>query len=372
MVYLFNSGYRLGYQVNLLNTLFYPSGWINEYRYTYSDTEHYFDGTQLDTYLKLKNEKAVIIAVDRFYVAGYSYHPVREGILKGCYQDGNRLLFMVELGNYIYPKDNNNFTNELINNFPFRPKLTNGNPESTNDGFYAFAGKDIIGDSGKFIYGVEAWEKVTDQLASTHTYVAKQGDETVFARIEMDVSPAIQNSGTADQPIYKSYYKLVKGTTYTIDFSFKYPGQKGNATVETILKGKDSLRFDSNDRIELTTRSDYRIIKFTPKRYTDEKTENLGFVFSRITTSLPFNFNSPRINMDLKLEDGSYFWLQVVLTTLLWVICTLLVGLDYSKLKQQNLQQIIFAITYWKIAAAFLNAAILIWIFRLWGGKKPY
>jgi len=372
MVYLFNSGYRSGYQINLLNTLSYPNGWINYYRYTFTNTEQYVDPGLVNDYLSMVDEPALIVAIDRFATNGYVYHPIRKGLIKSCYQDGDRLIFNVELKEYIYPINNTAFNQDLITSFPDLPRLTNNDPQSRNDGHYAVTGSDLIGDSGKFKIGVPAWDNMTDQLAATSTYSAKANDETVFTRLSLDLSPTIIKSETDDRINFSSLYKLRKGKTYKVAFSFKYPGQQGNASVMLNLSGKDSLRIETGDTIELNTRSDYREIKFTPKRFADEKTETLRFSFTRPTTTTPFNFNSPRIAFELKMHSGWDFWLQVLLTTTFWVGSTLLIGIDYTKVTPPlTWQSVVAFLTYWKIGASILNAVILIWMFRLWGGKKP-
>ncbi|MDB5143414.1 MAG: hypothetical protein JWQ66_2127 [Mucilaginibacter sp.] len=371
MVYLFNSGFRSGYQINLLNTLSYPTGWVNNYRYTCTTAEAYVDLGLVDLYIHMLDEPVLIVAVDRFAAGGYVYHPIRKGVLKGCFTDGNRIIFTVVLGEYIYPINNAGFNQSLIRAFPDRPQLTGNDPSSGNDGHYAVSGTDLVGDGKNFIKNVPAWEEITEALALTHVYTARPDDETVFTRISLNILPTLVKTETDNSVSYSTVYKLIKGKDYTVSFSYKYPAQQGNATIEVNLAGRDSLRFNAGDAILLNTRSDNKTIEFAPKKFTDEKKETLRFNLTRPTTVTPFNFNSPHIALELEMSEGIDFWLQVAATTLLWVISSLLVGIDYSKVKDSSWQSIVQSLTAWKIIASFANAAILIWIFRLWGGKKP-
>lgn len=366
MLYLFNSASRANYLENISNTLFYSNGWINDYRYRFSGNTIHVDVSKIPELEEQVGKDVLIIFVDRFSTGEYCYLPIRKGKLRACYKDGDRIFFNVEVCDFIWPKDLKVFNGALAKAVPTLPKLTDNNPEATNDGQYAVIGDDIIPRRGDYVHGQEAWQAITTALEETRAFSRKADSEAIFARINAPIKP---RSHKKSNNAYSSFYKVVKGRSYQFTIFYRYPGQHGNEAVTMKIIKQDALKFITAESFSLNNNSNKHDIEFNVKRSTEELSDKFELEFTKSNTGI--TLITPHPSLALRISTGSRFWLQTCFAGILFILSNIIATFDFSKLTQPSIGEALALLNYWKVGAAILNAIALLWIFRLWGGKKP-
>ncbi|MEX1143566.1 MAG: hypothetical protein WEC16_01905 [Anaerolineales bacterium] len=233
MLYLFNSGFRENYQRNILNTIFFPSGWKNEYSYR-TVGEQYVNVNPDDVKSLLNLESGtptVIIFIDRFAEGGYQFHPVRLGTLGLVTEEANRIYFQVRLERLIYPANKTKFNMALHEELDAigLPKLTNNDPAELNDGYYALQGQSLFNAVGDFHYDGNAFPVLSNELNASQSFrvlsKAEEGGprETVFARAiilkrgnEIVVPKEVRN---------QHIFEIENNATHSLRISYIYPAQ---------------------------------------------------------------------------------------------------------------------------------------------------
>ena len=246
-MYLFNSAARPQYAENVCNTLFYPSGWANEYRYDYQGQPYHIDPTKVDEFVKTKKgEDVLIIFVDRYSANGYTFHPLRKAKLISCRQDGVRLFFKVKLGEFTYPNNNQDFNARLIR-IGNVPHLTNNDPDNHDDGFYAIKSNDIRTGQSMMV-GDTSWDTIVTNISRTRVFAARADHESVFARLTMTTrwmrwfkkTPVINKD--------EIYFKVTKNESYNFSLYYRYPNQIKLQDPENPESDFDSTEVEWDDK----------------------------------------------------------------------------------------------------------------------------
>jgi hypothetical protein len=368
MIYLFNSAFRPNYLQNVGRTLFLPYGWTNEYRYRFEGQHPNIDPTKVEELVKAKNVNVLIVFVDRFNNGQYSYHPLRKGKLINCYKNGGRLFFKVKLLEYITPTNNLEFNAQLIN-IGNLPKLTNNDPQNSNDGFYAIRNSDLTKEKSKYIKGDSAWDKITDDIKNTVAFAAKNNQETVFARLSIPSknwfyktkSPRVKKSNT--------FFKISKGQQYHFNLFYKYPNQIGNRVTNLDLTTNDSIRILSETQIAIDNYTNNTTINFTTKRYIEDNNDNISFKFNSSNIPNPENLIAPNFTIGMNIKEGLSFWIQIAIAIILFGISEIIFSIDYNSISNITFTSIISEITIAKLIGTLLKGLALFWIFRLVGKK---
>lgn len=177
MLYLFNSGARSKYLVNVFNTLHLPDGIENTYRYS-SEGEyiHLHDSVVFD---KKKGEEAIVFFVDRYTATDIRYYPLRKGKVVAVDNIEGKTHIKVELMEYFYVKDIEKF-NALLKT-EYEDILPVANPQNVLDtkGYLAF--KDDK-ETYKFTKSRNSWLDVVKQIKDLDAF-----DEScnLFSRLEI-------------------------------------------------------------------------------------------------------------------------------------------------------------------------------------------
>ena len=193
MLYLFNSGYRPLYVKNVLNTLFLPSGYTNEYRYRYKgDPRHVPPAMYAQLATLEEDTKCAVCFIDRFAVPGYSYHPLRRGTYVSRREESEYVYIRVRLGDFVYPRNLNTFRQHIAQTLGTAglPILTGSDPEGTNDGAYVIVGEDILGQTDDYLSGDGAWTTAVENLSETRALATTADQSPVFVRADIRQSSA--------------------------------------------------------------------------------------------------------------------------------------------------------------------------------------
>ena len=373
MIYLFNSAHRPNYTRNVAKTLFLPEGCINEYRYRFRGAKTNIDPTQVDEFLKFNNlrfnkEDVLICFIDRFASSGYKYHSIRKGKLIKCYKEGDRFFFKVRLLDFISPNDNKVFESH-IKNIGKLPKLTDNDPNNDNDGFYAIINNDITKRKGDYIFGSDAWDKITNDIMEAKAFKSTNEQETVFARLSIKSNQWFKKN---IQPIIKQddqYFKIIKNHKYTLNFYYKYPNQVNNNSINLDLSTDNSIKIISAKCILIDNYSNNSTIIISSIKNCEDKRGNLIFEFKSNQAINPNNLISPNYTFSFKISEGLGFWVQILIATVLLGISEIIFSIDFSRINNMTLDVIISEITITKLIGTIIKTIALFWIFKLVGKK---
>src|ERR1700756_600717 len=104
MLYLFNSAYRPLYLRNVMNTLYLPKGYGNEYRYKFTAP---FPNISEDVRAAMshltKRSDCLVTFIDRYAPGGYQYHPLRRAKFLAYREEGQYAYFKVALQEFLSP-----------------------------------------------------------------------------------------------------------------------------------------------------------------------------------------------------------------------------------------------------------------------------
>ncbi len=266
-LFLFNSAYRHLYFANVLNTLAYPRGTTNEYRYTdeAEDGRHNVDPSACN----LTSIACTIAYVDRWSPQGYRYIPMRNGVLRATYADGDRRHYRVELGGF----PNGRVSQEdLLGLWTDQnpPQLKENNPEALDDGHYALVAKTSVEQFADDQDDVAAWERIVKQIAQTEAFTNKLNRKAVFVRIQIadkkGRSVAISSRGTSTA----ASTTLKRSGRYSLDLTYRYPSyaisQRSAQTLK--LQPTENVRILGSRSIPLSSTGNHIVIPFHFERFT--------------------------------------------------------------------------------------------------------
>jgi hypothetical protein len=370
MLYLFNSGYRPLYTANVLNTLCFPKGYTNEYRYKHTGPARQVSPTLYSDLARLRSgEECVVIFIDRFGENGYVYHPLRFAKYLN-YRDVNEYVhFTVQLDTLLYPRDLNAFNRSLIQTMaPLGlPVLTNGNPLETHDGNYVIQSASIFGNRDEYQIDGPAWNSAVENVSRARALSTNDEQSPVFLRVDIGesdkktpVTPAIQDE--------VAVYRLTKNTNYDLVLTYRFPRQRieQTSTGRLELKLGESLKSLSDTPISIDSHANSLTIPFMTKRYIEDTSGSMSI--SPVTEPGRPELLLARASFQYRLGESSSFWSQIVVALLLFSIVGTLIGTDLSHLQPLTIKGLMEA-TRPKLLLGIAQTGILFWLFRLIGQK---
>jgi len=244
MIYLFNSAYRKLYFVNVLNTLYLPSGCTNEYRYRISQTE---DDLAVTSRAK-RGERVCVVYADRWAGQGYRYIPLRTGRIASQTAESGREYFRVFLEDFIAPPDYDVFNRALINALAsgsHRPDLTQAGPSDTNDGNYAARGPELCSVSPDLKIGTDTWAECVAEMASSAAMKRPEMGLPLFVRSSLRSRAGARRAVSPTQSRESSTFVLNRDERYLVDLSYVFPAQQ----EQRDLTGSLRLLTDDNTRL---------------------------------------------------------------------------------------------------------------------------
>ena len=344
MIYLFNSGYRLGYQINVLNTIFLPKGATNEYRYRYTgdgaihiapDSYNELLGTQVGT-------EIVVIFIDRFASGGYFFHPIRKGTLVSISPEEPRLFFRTQLFEYLYPKDPIDF-NEAIKNRLAKlglPQLTNADPMETGDGRYAIVSDSIFIDESKFLVGNAAYTQVTGNLQNANAFSTQ--DENGKTRQTIFVKSRILKDGKEHLPVLRNdiaVFNIAARERYSLALSYCFPVQKTDSTKSALIR----TRFGENIQAvsletKVATYEDRFEIPFAAIVNSVDQDDAIALEYFSLDSSVNLLTHDSAKIISVHIQEQKYFIAKWLGYLLLFAASGVLASLDQDRLSLLNLQ----------------------------------
>lgn len=271
MMYLFNSGYRPLYVKNVLNTIFLPSGYTNEYRYRYKGDPRHVPPAMYDQFTTLvQGTECVVCFIDRFAAQGYNYHPLRRGTYVSRREESDYIFIRVRLGDFIYPRNLSTFRQHIVQALGTAglPALTGGDPESTNDGAYVIKCQSIFGQRDDYLSDDGAWTAAVRDLSGTRALASTPEQSPVFLRADIRQSAT---PGKRINPILRdnsARYELKKGNSCELLLTYRFPRQRTDQSARAQLEIKfgDNLRPLGNTLINIDSHANSIITPFSFKR----------------------------------------------------------------------------------------------------------
>jgi hypothetical protein len=369
MIYLFNSAFRPRYLKNVLNTLYLPEHCSNEYRYRFTGDKPnispgFYSGLQN---LHLGTE-CVVTFIDRYSDGGYTYHPLRKARYLGHRVVADYVYLKVELLDFIYPQDLQRFNQNLLGQLNDKgiPRLTDSKPEYAHDGLYAIESNSIFGRFEDFKAKDDAWTTAVTALSSTKA-LRTDGDQwPVFIKLGIQSrkervapTPIIQNQ--------TALFKFTKDEVFELVLSYRFPQQRIDTTSQCRIDINlgENIRALGASSLTIDSASNSAIISFTTKRYAEDNRGNIGLV--EPSEAKP-QIIVPDAQIEYLLEEGSGFWLQIVLALTLYAVAGAMIGVDLAKLVPFSWCALAKAALP-RVALAAIQAIGLFWLFKRIGKK---
>jgi hypothetical protein len=371
MIYLFNSAYRALYRTNVLNTLFLPEGYTNEYRYKVQGTPTHIAP---ESYSSLKNakqgESSVIIYIDRFGTSGYVFHPLRLAKFVISRELNEYLHFRVQLDNFIYPRDILAFNNQIRISLATAglPKLIDNDPENSNDGYYAILAGSIFDHADDFYFGERAWVNSIESLSETRAFTSTMNDQVIFIRADLKAQSAQE---VIEPQLRKdsAFFRLLKGTNYEVVLTYRYSLQRVNqsAKAKVDIELDDNLRSLGSKFINIDSHANSVVFPFATKKHLEDNESGMGFTFT-VPGNDEAKILGPDRSLQFQIKESKAFWVQVIAALLLFSMLGSLIGVDFSKIEPMTIIGILSAV--WpKLIMGIVQTLILYWLFRLIGKK---
>jgi hypothetical protein len=274
VIYLFNSAFRPKYARNVMNTLYLPTGCMNEYRY-----RHTGEGANVSAALVSKlsdiaaNTDCVFIFVDRYSSGAYTYHPPRFGKFVGHRTEAGYIYVKVALDRYTYPRHPAAFQKSLVGQLDSQGlvRLTNNMPENTSDGHYIIESDTIFGQKRDFYQGDEAWKEAVGCLAETRALSTNEDQISVFLKAELR-DRRKQSSLRPNSKGNSHILGLVKDRAYELVLTYRFPKQEIDRTAQIRFEANlgDVLRAQGGTCVNVDSLSNSIVVPFTTKRYAED------------------------------------------------------------------------------------------------------
>ncbi len=364
MLYLFNSAYRPLYLTNVLRTLALPDRYSNEYRYKHTGDFRYISPTFYSNLSSIKRgEECVIIFIDRFGAAGYTYHPLRLGEFV-TYRDVNEYIhFQVKLGAFIYPRDIAGFNHELVQALTPSglPRLTEDDPRNERDGYYAIQESSIFGGKDEFKTGKTAWNSAVEEISKTKAFSTTAEQAPIF--LMLDVNDSSKHPLKASSQAETTIFKFHKDTRYELVVTYRFPQQRTDQSA----RGKVKLDFGEPIRaqkeISIDSHANSVTVPFAPKRFVEEDRGSLAITSAEAKNPIG------EVNLEYELGESRSFWVQIVIALIAFSIIGTLIAIDFSKIQPLTFKNI-WPVAKIKLFLALLQTIVLYWLFRLIGRKS--
>jgi hypothetical protein len=369
MIYLFNSAFRTRYIRNVLNTLYLPDHCVNEYRYKFTGDKPNISAGFYSGLGNLQTEvDCVVIFIDRYAEGGYRYHPLRKGKLLGHRVEADYLYLKVELLEFIYPRNLQQFNGSLFGQLSNHgmPRLTDEKPENPHDGYYAIQSDSIFGHFEDFKTKDDAWSSAVTDLASTRALRTDDDQWPVFLKAAIQnrkdtssLTPIVQNQTAS--------FQLTKDEVFQLVLTYRFPRQwVDNATQCRVdVKLGENIRALGGSSLTVDSASNSALISFTTRRYAED---NRGNIDLEAPSQTKPQILVPDAYIEYSLKEGTGFWIQIIVALAFYAIAGALIGVDFSKLTPFSWCALARAALP-RIGLATIQAIGLFWLFKRIGKK---
>jgi hypothetical protein len=355
----------------VLNTLFLPEGYTNEYRYKYAGQTRHVNPAVYSQLPQLRpGTESVVCFIDRFSAAGYDYHPLRRCTFVSYREASDYIFFRVRLGAYLYPRDQPKFRQDLVaalGRFGL-PKLTDNNPENTSDGSYAILTESLFGRTEEYLKDDEAWTVAVEALSKTRALSTTSEQSPVFTRASIHPIASANKPETPTVLQGTAIYELKRDRPYEFLLTYRFPRQR----VDQTAKARAEVRLGDNARvlgqaeIIIDSHANSVPVRFQCKRYAEEGS-------GAISLAAVDDQGQPKIlvsdsSLQYEFRESTLFWAKAVTALFVFTLAGAFIGIDLSKLSPFSVHTL-FTAAWPKFTAGVVQTAALFWIFRLIGSK---
>jgi hypothetical protein len=371
MIYLFNSGKRDRYRINVLNTLFLPSGATNQYRYAAWGDRVNVAGPVRDTLLQAAAGTPVaIVFIDRFS-GEYRYYPLRLGKLVNARRGENRAYVVVQLENFIWPNAPETFSDRFFRQFAGDgvPRLRDNDPQRFDDGNYILMGNSAFDDEGQFVTGDAAWDAAVRRLSTVPAFTDTEQEHVLFARAALRNQKG--DSGLETNVLDgTARFKAQRAVPLQLHLSYRFPAQDlalpGRATI--VLRPSDNLKAVGSTNLRVDNIADRFAVTLVPRRFTEDDHATLDFDYPAGGGSTQ-GVLAPDAALQFTVQDSKGFWVKIVLTAALFIIGGVLLGINLPENTPINVKNVVRHISLLRLFGVGLQTIALLLIAR-WVGKK--
>ena len=278
----------------------------------------------------------VIVFIDRFAEGGYQFHPVRLGRLLNVTEEANRLYFQVRLERLLYPTNKTKFNMALHEKLDVigLPKLTNSDPATLNDGYYALQGQSVFDAAGDFHYDGNAFPVLSNELNTARSFrvlsETEEGGprETVFARAiilkrgnEIVVPKEVRN---------QHIFEIENKATHSLRISYIYPAQDidRNKTAQIRVDFGENLQPHGNNLLVINARDRRTEVLFSGSSAAINQEDGISFTYSSLTPNVNVLGVSPDKRIHIQVTEVSGFIYKLFGLTAIFAVGGFLTSLD--------------------------------------------
>ena len=148
---------------------------------------------------------------------------------------------------------------------------------------------------------------------------------------------------------------------------FRFPQQRIDTTSQCRIDINlgENIRTLGASSLTIDSASNSSIVSFTTKRYAEDNTGNIGLL--EPSGAKP-QVIVPDAQIEYLLEEGSGFWLQIILALTLYAVAGAMIGVDLAKLIPFSWSALAKAALP-RVALAAIQAIGLFWLFKRIGKK---
>ena len=353
-----------------MNTLYLPTGCVNEYRYRHTGEGANVSAAFMSKLAKIAtNTDCALIFVDRYSPGAYTYHPLRFGKFVGYRTEAGYIYVKVALDRYTYPRNLTAFQKSLVGHLDSQGlvRLTDNTPENTRDGHYVIESDTIFGQTEDFYQDNEAWKVAVDHLAETRALSTNEDQVSVFLKAQLRDRKK-QSFLKPDSSGNSHILGLVKDRAYELVLTYRFPKQQTDRTAQLRFDATigDVLRAQGNTAVNVDSLSNSVVVPFTTKRYAEDNSGSI--VLKSLEANSKPEIISPDASVEYVLEEGKSFWFQIFSFVLVYVLAGACLALDFSKLRPFMWATVGSAL--WpRLLFGVAQAASLFFLFRTVGKK---
>jgi hypothetical protein len=374
MIYVFNSGFRNVHRSNVLNTLFLPDGYTNQYRYSAWGDKRNATPEVAQKLLAMKaGDPLAVVFIDRYAQGGYVYHPLRLGKFIKATRGDDKLFVRAQLQSFIRPHEARTFSDRFSRQLAEHgiPKLTRNDPKVENDGNYVVIGPSVFEDTTQYAVGEDAWKGIVEYLVTTTALSTTDSEKIIFARAQVHstkgkpMSPVIGPDGSAR-------FKLTRGTEYRLEYTYRFPDQQQNQQSEATVsfKTSDGLKAFKNTDFTIGGLYDRTELPIAPNRFAEDGAASLAFEYALAGGSAA-SLVTPNADLQFSISDSARFWVYAVLLVLAFGFGGAFMNYDFARADPPGITwgNTWNAISGSRAIGALVQAAALLGLGRLVGKK---
>lgn len=405
MIYLFSSAYRPLYAIDILSVLALPAGASVVHRYRVRGGEYQHVHSKLVTGLaggrgvqrvrhmedrlvrtlgELRRvglpapEPAAVLLLFVDRDDSYKYYPLRWSHLVASWERDNRLYFRVQLGDFVasHPKQVSAVSDRIKFSLGGEgPHAPSGPAYPTRDGCYAVLAQDAVTGHADVVSGEDAWNAAVDSLGSTRTFESTDERPVVFVRTGLE-----RRGGRGDERPTRSgsLERIVvrKETAYQLRLSYRSTSTKLEPPpAEIVVDHGDSLQLLSIGPLLVQASADDFLVPLVTKRYAEDRYTSVRIGVRPVEGSIATTVLGPSVNLLMGLREARWFWTKVFVGLAVVAATTLVAGVKPADLGTASTpaevgRALLAQVTWWRLAAAAIQAAVLFALLRMIG-KRP-